>query len=480
MEVHVSLNGRDELSSSIYAQLRRAIVDGRLRPGDPLPPTRELARSLDVARGTVSTAYDRLWGEGFVVSRVGAGTFVSEDVPAPATDEDGQQPASRLAARRVWDSVVMPHESLFRPAQFDFRTGLPDTSMFPYQAWRRLIGEQLRPEAHGRGNYGHPAGHPALRQAVARHIGVSRGVQTTAEDVVITNGTQQALDIIARVLLGPGDTIAVEDPGYASPRMLFRSLGLDVRGVRVDSRGLVVEEVPRAARLVYVSPSHQYPLGMALSLQRRKELLAWAQANDTAIVEDDYDSEFRFRGRPIEPLQTLDRDGRVIYVGSFSKTVLPALRLGFIVTPPSLREAMHKAKYVTDWHSALPVQGALAGFIDEGGFARHIRKMRLVYERRHDLISAILARDFSEYLEVIPSGVGLHMAAMARDPHGPRIEAVVRNASEMGVEVHELARTASGAAGMYGLLVGYGGIATDKIEEGLDILRRSFSNALAP
>ena len=215
-----------------------------------------------------------------------------------------------------------------KPPRFDFRTGIPDATLFPYQSWRRLLVRQLRPAAVGLGAYGDPAGHPGLRQAIARHIGLARGVQAGAEEVVVTNGTQQAVDVVARVLLAPGDRVAVESPGYGPPRRLMASLGAEVLGVPVDDQGLVVEAIPPRTRLVYVTPSHQFPLGMAMSLPRRLALLAWAERHDAAVVEDDYDSEFRYGGRPIEPLQTLDGSGRVIYVGSFSKTLLPTCALG--------------------------------------------------------------------------------------------------------------------------------------------------------
>lgn len=204
----------------------------------------------------------------------------------------------------------------------------PDAALFPYQSWRRLLARQLRPTTVGAGAYGDPAGHPGLREAIARHIGLARGVQAGAEEVVVTNGTQQAVDLVARVLLAPGDRVAVESPGYGPPRRLMASLGAEVVGVPVDDQGLVVEAIPPRTRLVYVTPSHQFPLGMAMSLPRRLALLVWAERHDAAVVEDDYDSEFRYGGRPIEPLQTLDPRGRVIYVGSFSKTLLATLRLG--------------------------------------------------------------------------------------------------------------------------------------------------------
>ena len=258
--------------------------------------------------------------------------------------------------------------------------GIPDARLFPYQTWRRLLTRELHADAEDIGVYADPAGHLGLRQAIARHVGTARGVSTTAEDVVVTNATQQAVDVVARVLLAPGARVAVEDPGYRPPRRLLASLGARVTGVPVDDQGLVVDAIPAGTRLVYVTPSHQFPLGMTMPLPRRLALLDWAERHDAAIVEDDYDSEFRYGDRPIEPLQTLDTSGRVIYIGSFSKTMLPTLRLGFVIAPPSLRRAVRTAKFVTDWHTTLPAQAALARFIDEGYLARHVRKMRQVYQ----------------------------------------------------------------------------------------------------
>ena len=272
----------------------------------------------------------------------------------------------------------------------------------------------LRSSETTAGVYEHPAGHRDLRVAIARHIGISRGIRASADDIIVTNGTQQALDVLARVLLAPGDGIAVEDPSYGPPRQLFKALGIRVVGVPVDRQGLVVDALPRGIRAVYVTPSHQYPLSVTMTLPRRQALLAWAERNNAAIIEDDYDSEFRFGGRPLEPLQTLDAKGRVVYVGSFSKTMLPTLRLGFLVTPPSLRAALHKAKFVSDWHSSTLAQAALARFIDEGAFARHVRRVSAIYRERHQILADAISRDFAEHLELIPSTTGLHLTALAR------------------------------------------------------------------
>jgi GntR family transcriptional regulator / MocR family aminotransferase len=471
MEVHVSLVGRKDLTGEIYRQLRRAILDGRLPPGGRLPPTRELAGRLNVSRTTVSVAYDRLTGEGFITSRVGAGTFVSDGVGGPAGP--AAPAGGALRPRPLWNDVAVP-TGFDKPAEFNFRTGIPDATLFPYQSWRRLLGRQLRPTAVGTGFYGDPAGHPGLRLAIARHIGLARGVQAGAGQVVVTNGSQQAVDLVARVLLAPGDRAAVESPSYGPPRRLLASLGAEVVGVPVDDQGLVVEAIPPGTRLVHVTPSHQFPLGMAMSLPRRLALLAWAERHDAAIVEDDYDSEFRYGGRPIEPLQTLDQRGRVIYVGSFSKTLLATLRLGFLVAPASLAAAVRSAKYLADWHTSLPIQAALADFIDQGLFARHLRRMRTVYQQRHQRIVESLDDRFADHLKPVPSAAGLHVAATAPTSTPEEVQAVLGRASAAGVALHPLSMFDVGPPSTPGIVLGYGAIPTTDIAEGLSRLRRCF------
>jgi GntR family transcriptional regulator/MocR family aminotransferase len=265
----------------------------------------------------------------------------------------------------------------------------------------------------------------------------------------------------------------MEDPGYTPPAFLFKSLGARVKGVPVDEQGIVVDALPKDARLVYVTPSHQYPLGVTMSLPRRLALLTWATKNNVAIIEDDYDSEFRFEERPLEPLLTLDQSGRVIYVGSFSKTLLPSLRLGFLVTPSSLTSTVHKAKYVCDWHTSTVTQAALARFIDNGSFSRHVRKVGRVYAERHKLINEILNCDFKDYLSVVPSVAGLHVTARAND-RADVIAACVDRATKLGVSVQQLARFSIELPGPAGLMFGYGAIQTGLIREGLKKLRTCF------
>jgi GntR family transcriptional regulator / MocR family aminotransferase len=273
VDLHITFSGPRDLAGQIYRQVRAAILDGRLRASEPLPPSRELAERLKIARNTVCVAYDRLAGEGFVTGQVGAGTFVSPAIAQQPGDRADLDSAAGLQPRVVWDTIPDPPNQAAVEPPFDFRPGLPDARLFPYETWRRLVSRELRAAAVGTGAYGDPAGHAGLRAAIARYVGVARGVRAAMADVIVTNGIQQAVDLIGRVLLDPGACVAVEDPGYPPPRRLLESLGARVVPVPVDDEGLIVDALPDDARLVYVSPSHQFPLGMAMSLGRRMALL---------------------------------------------------------------------------------------------------------------------------------------------------------------------------------------------------------------
>jgi GntR family transcriptional regulator/MocR family aminotransferase len=470
VDIHIDFQGGRGRRDGIYRQIRSAILDGRIRGGEALPPTRELARRLAVSRNTVSAAYDQLTAEGFLIGRVGSGTFVRAGSARGSTAEPVKAlpPTMSLRSAPVWDSIPAPPGSFASSPEFDFRTGVPDLRRFPFDTWRRLVSDQFREANAEVLTYGDSRGHAGLREAIARHIGVSRDVSAEAGDVLVTGGAQQAIELTARVLLRPGDRVAVEDPGYPPPRLLFHTLGVRTAGVPVDEQGLVVDRIPAGCRLVYVTPSHQFPLGMAMSLSRRLELLSWAEENDAAIIEDDYDTEFRYAGRPLEPLYSLDSGHRVVYVGSFSKVLSPALRLGFLVAPPSLRKAFAKARFLSDWHSANPEQAALAEFINEGGFARHLRKMRRAYEARHNLITEILHRDFADVLTPIKSSAGLHLSALSEFDGRP----LVRDAGRAGFALRSLDEFAGGNAAQSGLVFGYGAIPTARIEPGLQRLRK--------
>jgi GntR family transcriptional regulator / MocR family aminotransferase len=473
VDLHIDLVGRHGLADQIYHALRAAILDGRLRAGEALPPTRELARRLQVSRNTVSVAYDRLVGEGFLVTRIGAGTYISDHFGAAASPAR-QATTQELLPHPRWN-VPYPRWNAVGHApaggvRYNFRVGLPDLALFPFETWRRLVAHELRLSAVRTAAYGDPSGHSGLRAAIARHVSVSRAVKADADAVTVTAGAQQAIDLIARVLLGPGDCAAVEEPGYPPVRLLLQSLGARVCPVPVDSQGIVVEAIPRDARLIYVSPAHQFPLGMPMSLGRRMELLQWAAAQDAAIIEDDYDSEFRFGGRPIETLYGLDTRGRVLYVGTFSKTMLPAIRLGFLIAPKSLQPAVRVAKYAADWFSPLATQAALARFIDEGLLARHIRKMRAEYERRHDRVRHVLAAQ-GGWLQPIESGAGLHLTALLTDGQELSLADVLERTDDSGVVVSPLAAFYANQPAQSGLVLGYGAIQLAKIDDGLRLLR---------
>ena len=467
MDLHVSLAGRGDLSDRIYRQLLDAILDGRLRGGERLPPTRELARQLTVSRNTVTSAYDRLTADGFLVSQVGAGTFVCTEPVNRYRSRTA--PRGGIRPRPLWRTIEVPTDDGPLAPAFDFQVGVPDARLFPIETWRRLVARELRSDVVRSPGYG-AAGHPGLRAAIARYVGVSRSVRASADDLIVTQGAQQALDLIGRVLIEPGTCVAVEEPGYLHVRALFRSLGARVVGVPVDAEGLVVDAIPDGVRLVHTTPSHQFPLGTPMSLARRTALLEWAERHRAAIIEDDYDTEFRFSDRPLEPLQSLDRSGHVIYVGSFSKTMLPMLRIGFLVAPASLQPALRAAKQLADRHGEFSTQGALARFIDDGHLARHVRLATRRYAQRRALIASALAADFAQWLDVVPSSAGLHLCARVIPGATVDIDAVVVRARADGIRLDSLAAYCAESPGQRGLVIGYGAIEAERINEGLQRL----------
>jgi GntR family transcriptional regulator/MocR family aminotransferase len=473
VDVHVSLSRVGQLAADVYQQLKEAILDGRLAAGERVPASRELARRLAVSRNTVLDAYQRLTAEGFLVGRVGSGTIVAAPLelrPRRALDR------SALAPRPLWRALARAVDVGSAPratVAYDFQIGAPDPALFPWDEWRRRVAREL----HGRrrvGGYPDAAGDPRLRAAIARHIGLSRSVRAGADDVLVTSGAQQAFDLVGRVLLAPGQVVAVENPGYPPARQAFLALGAEVAGVRVDAQGIEVDALPERARLVYTTPSHQFPLGTAMSLARRLALLDWADRHGAAILEDDYDSEFRFDGRPLEPLQSLDRHGRVLYVGTFSKVLLPTLRLGFVVAPPSLMPSLLAARRLADSHGPLELARALAAFIDDGLFARHVRRLLRVYRERRQRLLAAVERELGAAVVALPSSAGLHTSVWFRD-RALDVAQVAARALAVGVRVEPLrpyfcdgARPRPRA----GLALGYGLIAADRIDEGIRRLAR--------
>lgn len=359
--------------------------------------------------------------------------------------------------------------SALRP-DFDFRPGVPEVRHFPFAAWRARLSREFHPTSVGTGTHISAAGDLRLREAIVRYVGVSRGVRTRATEIFVTDGSQQAIDLVARVLLEPGDGVAVEDPGYPLARMAFEAHGCRVAAVPVDAEGLIVDAIPAGTRLVYVTPSHQYPLGMALSMRRRQALLVWARQHDAAILEDDYDSAFRYGGRPLEPLRSLDTSGRVLHAGSFSKVLLPTLRLGYLIAPAPLHEALRKAKYAADWHTGVPMQAAAARFIDDGLLGQHVRRMRRIYREQHERIVQRLERDLAGRLTLVPSPGGLHLSAFLKGAQAGEDQAVADRLATRGVALFALTRHYHDAPPRPGFIFGYGAIETGRIDEGLALL----------
>ena len=470
MDLPVDLDARGDRTSAIYRALLAAIRSGRLGVGDRLPPSRTLAKDLGVARNTVATAYERLVAEGFLDARVGDGTYVADlAAPAPAPRHPGA-----LNPRPGFRFRPLPVSGEAERAPYDFRAGIPDATLFPFDTWRRLVAAELR-AARNLGTYASPAGHPDLRGAIARYLSLGRGVAADPDDVIVTHGTQQALDLVARVLVEPGDVVVVEDPGYPFARELFASYGARVVPVRVDGDGLVVDEVPDRARLVFTTPSHQFPLGPPLSLARRQALLEFANRHRVAIVEDDYDSEFRFTERPLETLHSLDRHGRVVYVGTFSKSLVPGLRAGYLVAPPSLRDALRGARQLADGYGAPAEQVALARFVSDGMLGRHLRRALRAYAERRELVLDGIARLLPQ-LEVVPSAAGLHVTAVFGVPTDD--VAVVEAAARQGVAVEALSSYAVEQP-VSGLVFGYGATATPMVTPGLERLARLLGSGTA-
>jgi GntR family transcriptional regulator/MocR family aminotransferase len=469
VDLHVTLEGPGDRVARIYHALREAVVDGRLTAYDRVPASRDLARQLGVARGTVTAAYDRLTAEGFLESRPGSGTYVADVALADARPTGRRARAGAVRPLPIWDIEPEPAVPGNRRLH-DLSIGLPDPGLFPLEVWRRLVSAQLRRSRLEEATYG-GRGSARLPREVARFLGLSRSVVCAAEDVVVTAGAQQAIDLICRVLVAPRTVVAMEDPGYFAVRRLFETHRAVTRGIPVDDEGIVVEALPPDARLVYVTPSHQFPTGVPMSMTRRVALLRWAVGHDAVIVEDDYDSEYRYAHQPVEPLQSLDRDGRVIYVGTFSKSLLPALRTGFLVPPRSLLPALREAKLVTTWEGDLTTQGALAEFLAEGHHAAHVRRATRVYRDRRDLVLKGLA-ELDDVLEVVPSVAGLHVAARFRDEHVDD-RAVLRRAAQRGVRVEALSDHHRDQPPRPGLAIGFGGIDTDTIPDAMSRLRDS-------
>ena len=460
--------GSRQMGRELHRQLRSAIVGGRLRPAFRLPPTRELAAALAVSRNTVVAAYDLLLSEGYVSAHGRGGTVVAEFLsPSPPRERPRSEPGRDPRLSPAWRAAAPTAPAAVEAGRrFDFSIGVPDWESFPIQVWRRLAARALRGAPKIGANYGEPEGRAALRHAIAGHISFARAIACTAEDIVVTAGAQQAFDLLARILVTPGKTIvAVEEPGYQSLRNVLAAAGARIVGIPVDGDGLKVDRLPRNAKVIFVTPSHQYPLGVRLSLARRTALLDFARVHDAVIVEDDYDGEFRYAGKPLDALQTLDRSQSAFYVGTFSKSMFPALRLGFVIAPPWAKNALLAAKQLCDWHAPLVAQDILSAFIAEGHLARHVRKMTRIYSERGQILQNSLERYCGEQFRVIGIGAGLHLAAHLTQPGSA--SALIARARHAGIWLNDWQQFVASDRKTEGLVFGYGAIGSREIPDAI-------------
>jgi len=485
----VRLDGDGPLHRQTYRALRDAILAGRLRAGERLASSRELAGELGVSRNTVLQAYDRLVAEGYASARPASGTYVADALPAPPARPAGRTSATPAAAReeparlssfgrRLADGIPAKRVSWSLPREplaYDFRYGEPAYADLPLATWARLLGRRARRLSVRRLAYQPPGGASELREALAGYLARARGVACTPEQILVVRGSQQAIDLATRLLVDAGERVVLEEPHYTGFSFCLTALGAEVEHVPVDEHGLCVERLDAiaAARLVCVTPSHQFPTGGVLPLPRRLALLDWARSRDAYVFEDDYDGEFRFASHPLECLQALDRHGRVLYSGTASKVLFPALRIGWLVVPPALADPFRAALALSDTGTATLEQLAFADLIREGHLERHVRRIRTRHAARRAALLDAVSRQLGERAAVLGESAGLHVllrfaSLPARDV--PRLRAACR---ERGVGVYP-------AAGFYArpprhaeLLLGYGGLDERAIREGVRRLAQS-------
>ncbi|WP_242098701.1 PLP-dependent aminotransferase family protein [Sphingomonas sp. CROZ-RG-20F-R02-07] len=461
----------------LIEELKAAILDGRLAPGAQLPPTRRAQAMFRLSRNTVAGVYERLIHEGLAEARHGSGTFVAARRSAPKTRSAA---SVTFAVNPIWTDPATASAMDFwsnprlegAASATDFRPALVDSRLFPLDILRRVVAREMRRLETRPPSFKGPQGNQGshrLRLGIARHIAVTRSIAADPSDVVVTAGAQQAFDLLARVLVEPGRTVvAVEDPGYPPMRIPFQAAGARLVAVPVDGEGMRVDLVPPEAGVICVCPSHQFPLGVAMSAERRAALVDYARRRGALIVEDDYDGEFRHEGLPIAALRSAETADVVAYVGTFSKCMLPSLRLGFLMAPEALRPAIVAARNASDWHSPTPMQAGVAAFITDGHLARHVGRLRALYGGRRRHLSQGL-ESLRDRLTVLPSAYGMHVAATVGDAEGlVRSEDACRRA---GIQIHTLRRYGLATPTVDGIVLGIGAADEADIDRLVGILR---------
>lgn len=469
------------LQNQIFDQVRAMILNGQLRGDDPLPTTRELSAQLGVSRNTAVLAYERLIAEGYIRTKPYVGTFVSPDLPDTAFLSSASSSAAATEPQFAAETVL-PFEPVHelrthrladpdrRRLAADFWVGRPDARTFPLKAWSQHIKARLKTAGSKLTSYSDPAGLLELRQAIAKHLGPARGVVCDPEQIIIVGGCQDGFNLVGRMLVTPGSTAVVESPCYQGAAYVLESLGAKLHPVPIDRDGLDVSKLPHVKNaLAYVTPSHQYPVGVTMSLQRRIELLSWATQYDAYIMEDDYDSDFRFVGSPLTALKGLDRNERVIYLGTFSKCMGPGLRLGYIVAPRRLVDSFRRMKMLMNNGQSWLEQAAMADFMASGEFGRHLRRIRQLYRDRRDALLGALKKHFGE-CEIYGEQAGMHL--VWKLPEGfPSAAEVEAKGLAAGVGVCSLA---TGSALRFGdddgdrlLMLGFVALTEKEIEDGI-------------
>ena len=485
------LDGEGPLHRQLYRSLRGAILAGRLGAGARLPSTRSLARELGLARNTVMLACEQLVAEGYAAPRARSGTFVADALPLPpaATPAKGAGAAARADAQplepRLSDTgrrlgeIVAPGRASWSPWQaplpYDFRYGEPDYAGLPLETWARLLGRRARRLSARRLAYQAPGGATELREALCGYLARARGVVCAPEQIVIVHGSQQAIDLALRLLVDPGDRVVLEEPAYTGFTLCAKAAGAELVPVRVDEHGLCTDLLAaiRTAKLAFVTPSHQYPAGAVMSLPRRLALLAWAARTGAYVLEDDYDGEFRFDQKPIECLQALDRDGRVIYVGTASKLLFPALRIGWLVAPAPLAPLFQNAKALADTGTPSLEQLALADFIAEGHLERHARRARTRTAALRAVLLDAVASELGERARVRGASAGLHVLLELPKLDARRTARLREECRRRGVGVYSAAPFYARPPARVELLLGYAALDEKRIREGIRRLRRA-------
>lgn len=459
----------------LYASLRTEILEGRLRSGAKLPATRDLSRQYGLSRGTIVSAFELLKSEGYLQGASGSGTYVSKILPEALLQVTGA-PGPRTSARRKMKSSVSDFAKRVKlfsgfeiRASRAFRSNVPALDLFPTTLWAQITARRLRRASMQLLLGCDSMGYAPLREAVANYLSSSRGVNCRAEQIAIVSGAQEALDLTARILLNPGDRVCMENPGYIGARLVFEAAGAKISDVGLDDEGMKVRgRSLHGARLIYVTPGHQFPLGIIMSLARRLELLEWARKSGAVIFEDDYDSEYRYSGPPIPALQGFDRNGLVIFAGSFSKVLFPSLRLGYLVIPEDLIARYAATISLTTRHAAVLEQAVLCDFIAEGHFGRHLRRMREVYAERLAVLLECAREKLVGLLEISAIEAGLQTVGWLCE--GIDGESATRAAAARGVDVFPLSRYTRGGVAREGLQLGFAAVDEREIRRGVQEL----------